>query len=91
MLAAWLDRARGRASLIVSRIILGVLIAIASVVIVLALTAGVTLVAPFDGPRWSFVYRSEGPTLFWLSVVAWATVLGVALWTVIRLIRSGLL
>jgi hypothetical protein len=77
--------------LIVSRVMFAALTAIATASIALALTTGVILVAPFDGPRWGFVYRSEDPIMFWLSVVAWVTVLGVALWTVMRLIRARLL
>jgi hypothetical protein len=57
----------------------------------MALTTGWTI-----GPFWEiyepqYVYRSGKPVLFWLIVAGWGAALVVALRTVIRLIRSGLL
>ena len=66
------------------------LIAFISVMIALALTSGWT-VFWWTAGRIHYVYRSEDPIFFWLAVFGWATTLGVALWTVIRLIRARLL
>lgn len=77
-----------------SRFMFGAVIALASTLIAMALTTGWTI-GPFWHPLIAFeheyVYRSEDPALFWMMVSGWAAALVVALGTVIRLARSGLL